>query len=122
MSTPPETFAHAISQRLRAKALSFPETSEGTSCVNRAFKVRKKNFVFVGEKDDNVRVMVKLSESLDAARALGDPRIGLGSIGWVTLNFAPDDAPDPEMLEGWIEESFRTLAPKTVVRKWEAGG
>lgn len=29
-----ETFAHPLSERLRAVALSLPETSEGTSCVN----------------------------------------------------------------------------------------
>ncbi|MCO4774024.1 MAG: hypothetical protein KDA24_28585 [Deltaproteobacteria bacterium] len=40
-----DTFDQAISEHLRAAALALPETSGGTSCVNRAFKVRKKNFM-----------------------------------------------------------------------------
>ena len=112
-----ERFAYDISERLRAVALALPETSEGTSSVNRAFKVRKKNFLFVGEKDDQVRVMVKLAASLDRARQLADPRIGVGKTGWVTVNFAPGDPPDPAMLDAWVLESFRALAPKTVVAK-----
>ena len=111
-----DAFAFAISEQLRTQALALPETSEGTSCVNRAFKVRKKNFLFVGEKDNSVRVMLKLSTSLDAAMALADPRIGVGKTGWVTINFAPDDVPDTDMLSAWVIESFRTLGPKSVTR------
>ncbi len=116
-----DEFTQAISKQLRAAALELPETSEGTSCVNRAFKVRKKNFLFVGEKPGTVRVMVKLGASLDEARAMNDPRIDVGKIGWVTLNFANDDVPDPELLTAWVVESYRTLGPKTLVKqlgKW----
>lgn len=85
--------------------MALPETREGSSCVNRAFKVRKKSFLFVGEKGGQVRVMVELKESLDTARELGDPRVGVGGIGWVTMNFDPEDPPVPEPLEGWVLES-----------------
>ncbi len=115
-----EPFSQPISEVLRAKALALPETSEGSSCVNRAFKVRKKNFLFLGEKPDQVRVMVKLSDSLEAARALKDPRIGVGNTGWVTVLFAPDDVPDAELLSAWVVESFRTLGPKTLVKQLDA--
>ncbi len=37
-----ETFQHAICERLRGGALALPETTEGTSCVNRAFKARNR--------------------------------------------------------------------------------
>lgn len=116
-----DDFRFPISQALRAHALRFPETSEGTSCVNRAFKVRKKNFVFIGEKADNVRVMVRLKDSAEAAAGLGDPRVVVGKTGWATLNFAPDDAPDLALMQAWIDESFRALAPKTVLKAWDAG-
>ncbi len=36
-----EQLAHSISRRLRTVALALPETSEGSSCVNRAFRVRQ---------------------------------------------------------------------------------
>lgn len=116
-----DAFEHAISDQLRGVALSLPETSEGTSCVNRAFKVRKKNFLFLGEKDGEVRLMVKLVESLAGAEALADPRIDVGRLGWVTARFEPEDPPDVGMLERWVVESFRALAPKTVVRAFERG-
>mgnify|MGYP006424084407 FL=1 len=117
-----DDFRFSVSQALRAHALGFPEVSEGTSCVNRAFKVRKKNFVFIGEKEASVRVMVRLSESAAAAAQMGDARIGIGRTGWATLNFPPDDPPDLAMMRTWIDESFRTLAPKTVLKAWLTEG
>lgn len=114
-----EQFTQPVCERLRSVAMALPETSEGTSCVNRAFKVRKKNFFFLGEKEDNIRVMVKLGDSLEEATAMADPRISVGNTGWVTLNFAPDDVPDEQMLSKWVVESFRTLGPKTLVKQWD---
>ncbi|MCP4871334.1 MAG: hypothetical protein GY898_21705 [Proteobacteria bacterium] len=58
-----ETFAHPICRQLRDVAMAFPEVSEGPSCVNRAFKVRKKAFLYVGEKADQIKVMVHLKDS-----------------------------------------------------------
>lgn len=110
-----DAFTQPISQTLRSAALAFPETSEGTSCVNRAFKVRKKNFLFVGEKEQTVRVMMKLGPSLQEAAALQDARIAVGKTGWVTINFANDDPLDAELLVGWVRESFRVLAPKRLL-------
>lgn len=112
-----DAFSQPISEQLRAAALALPETTEGTSCVNRAFKVRKKNFLFVGESGDQVRLMLKLGPSLERARALGDPRIDVGKIGWVTIRFAPDEVPDATLLRGWVLESYTVLAPKTLVRQ-----
>ncbi len=112
-----ETFTYPLCRDLRAVAMALPETDEGTSCVNRAFKVRKKNFLFLGEKDGEIRFMAKLTDSLDTAAAMDDPRVDVGKFGWVTLRFAPDDPVAPELLEGWVLESFRALAPKTVLRQ-----
>lgn len=115
-----ETFSQSISKHLREQALALPETSEGTSCVNRAFKVRKKNFLFVGEKEEEVRVMLKLSASLEEAQAMNDPRVSAGKTGWVTILFHPNDVPDEDLLSAWVIESFRTLGPKTVVKQLDA--
>lgn len=113
-----DTFAHAVSRHLRALALAFPEVHEGQSCVNRAFKARKKNFLFVGEKGDQIRVMVKLGPSLDAARerAAADDRVTVGKTGWATLSFPAHDPLPGEVLARWVDESFRLLAAKTLVR------
>ena len=78
--------------------------------------MRKKNFLFIGEKEDQVRIMLKLGASLEAAAGLKDPRVEVGKTGWVTIRFALDDPLDVDLLSSWAVESFRTLAPKTVVR------
>jgi len=64
--------------------------------------------------------MVKLTASLEAASAMDDPRIAVGKFGWVTLRFAPDDAPDTDLLAAWVLESYRALAPKTLVKRLDA--
>ncbi|MEM7132325.1 MAG: MmcQ/YjbR family DNA-binding protein [Chloroflexota bacterium] len=115
-----EKFSQPISEHLRSVALALPETSEGTSCVNRAFKVRKKNFLFVGEKDNEVRVMLKLDASLGDVISMNDPRFDVGKTGWVTVKFAPDDVPDESLLSAWVIESFRALGPKTLVKQLDA--
>jgi predicted DNA-binding protein (MmcQ/YjbR family) len=97
--------------------MGLPETSEGTSCENRAFRARKKNFMFVGEKGDHVRLMVRLGPSADKAAGLADPRVEVGKHGWVTINCAATDAPDIDLLLQWVIESYRLLAPKTLVRE-----
>ncbi len=112
-----ETFTYPLCRDLRAVARALPETGEGASCVNRAFSVRKKNFLFLGEKDGAIRIMVKLTDSLEAASAMEDPRVDVGKFGWVTLRFTPDDPLDRDLLAGWILESFRAMAPRTVLRQ-----
>lgn len=115
-----DDFEHPICETLRQAALALPETSEGTSCVNRSFKARKKNFVFVGEPKGKVRVMLKLGPSLAQAAAMADPRVGVGKTGWVTVLSDPGEPVDPALLQDWIVESYRTLAPKTLVRMLDA--
>lgn len=114
-----EAFQHPICEQLRQTALALPETSEGSSCVNRAFKARKKNFVFVGEPKGQIRIMLKLGPSLEHAAALEDPRIGVGKTGWVTIVFGPEEPVALAQLQAWIVESYRMLAPKTLVKALE---
>ena len=114
-----ESFAHPVSERIRAFAIALPEIEEGTSCVNRAFKIRKKNFLFLGEKADRIKLMVKLTDT--AASAAEDPRVTVGKGGWATIVFTPDDPPPLEVLEAWVQESFAALAPKRIVTAWREG-
>lgn len=115
-----EQFSNAVTSALREHALRFPETSEGASCVNRAFKVRKKNFLFVGEKEDgSCKVMLKLVSSRDEAieQARADARFDVGSSGWVTVRFGGSDLPDAVLLKRWVDESYRLFAPKSLVKQ-----
>ena len=80
-----DQFSHHITKALRSHALAFPETSEGQSCVKRAFKARTKNFMFLGEDGDSCNVMLKLGPSLTAARTLAvdEPdRYQVGTTNW----------------------------------------
>ncbi|MEL7157602.1 MAG: MmcQ/YjbR family DNA-binding protein [Actinomycetota bacterium] len=114
-----EEFRYEVVRALRAHALSFPEVHEGTSCVNRAFKARTKNFLFLGEKEDEYRIMLRLENSVAEARKLvaDHDRWTIGNTKWVTMLFGPDEAPPSGLVERWIEESYRTLAPKKLVRE-----
>lgn len=117
-----EAFRYAVSETVRDHAMPFPETIEGSSCVNRAFKAGGKNFAFLGEKDNECNLRLKLAESIPEleARAVDAPeqwQVGKG--GWVLLKFSPDDAPDAADLRRWITESFCLLAPKKIVAQFD---
>lgn len=117
MSEPEEQFRYAISETIRNHAMTFPETTEGSSCVNRAFKAGGKNFVFLGEKDDECNIRLKLAASVPEIAKLAKSdgeRWQTGKGGWTLLRFPPDDPPPSADLERWITESFMLLAPKKV--------
>jgi hypothetical protein len=40
---------------------------------------------------------------------------GLGRSGWVTATFGPRDSVPLDVLESWIDESYRAVAPKKLV-------
>lgn len=124
MGEPAEQFRYALSEQIRNHAMSFPETEEGTSCVNRAFKAGGKNFVFLGEKDDECNMRLKLDASIPEIRerAKGEERQwDVGKGGWTMLRLDPDSPPPAEDLERWITESFLLLAPKKVSKLLDQG-
>jgi hypothetical protein len=40
-----------------------------------------------------------------------------GRSGWVTATFAPGVAPPLDPLKDWIDESYRAVAPKSLVKQ-----
>lgn len=119
----PERFEYAISEKIRAHAMTFPDTEEGSSCVNRAFKAGGKNFAFLGEKPDLCNLRLKLDASLPEVRRLAedDPeRWEVGTAGWTMIRFSPKKPPPVADLRRWITESFHLLAPKKVIAKLDA--
>jgi hypothetical protein len=106
-------------QVLRSAALGYPETEEGIACEGtplekRTVKVRNKAFLFLGAKD----AMLKLSDSLAEANELAERAPGrckVGAHGWVTVAFGEPESPPLELLLRWIDESYRLLAPKTLL-------
>jgi len=109
-----------VAARLRKFALSFPETAEFHPWGETAIKVRGKTFVFLRENESDVSLSVKLPHSREFAldRPFTAPTgYGLGSKGWVSARFAGKEKPPMDVLEAWIEESYRAIAPKRVVAK-----
>ena len=108
---------------LRKCALAYPGATEDFPWGESAFKVNGKVFLFLHQADDRLSLSVKLPESGAVALALpfAEPTgYGLGKSGWVTARFAPGDDVPVGMLTGWVDESFRAVAPRRVVAQLEA--
>jgi predicted DNA-binding protein (MmcQ/YjbR family) len=110
-----------IHARLLEYALSFPEAWQDEPWEGDVVaKVGKKIFVFFGHPDSDFGIGVKLPESNEEALAypFTEPSgYGLGRWGWVNARFARGHNPPVDMLEEWIEESYRAVAPKKLVRQ-----
>lgn len=109
---------------LRALALSYPETREDLPWGKSAIKVRGKSFVFMRNGADEFSLSVKLPHSREFALEYPFTKptaYGLGKSGWVTALFAREDKPPLDVLEAWIGESYRAVAPKTLVKHLDAG-
>jgi predicted DNA-binding protein (MmcQ/YjbR family) len=104
-------------------ALSYPEAWKDTPWGEQVAKVKTKVFLFLGKGPGGLSLSVKLPQS--ASLALGLPfteptGYGLGKSGWVTASFAPSARPPLDLLKQWIDESYRAVAPKTLVKKVDA--
>ena len=108
---------------LRAKALSYPETTEEFPWGERAIKVRGKAFIFMRATGKDVSFSVKLNDSLAEALELGyvEPtHYGLGKHGWVTASVDASRESPVELFESWLDESYRAVAPKKLVTALDA--
>ena len=111
-------FKNKYEQQLLKYALRFPEAYEDNPWDERVVKVRKKIFVFLHGRDGELAITTKLPFSGVPALSLpftSPTGYGLGKAGWVTSAFAIDGEPPLDLLEEWIEESYRAVAPKKLV-------
>lgn len=110
--------------QLLKRALAYPETTEEYPWEERVIKVRGKIFLFLGAVEGRLRLSVKLPQSfLDALTVPGakPTAYGLGKAGWVSLWFDEGEAVPMERLTAWIDESYRAVAPKRLVKSLDAG-
>ena len=103
---------------LRDRAMNYPEATEDFPWGHRAIKVKGKIFVILDHTGGVLSATVKLPDS--NAYALMQPYAertgyGLGKSGWVTCRFNPGDDPPLDLLDEWIEESYRAVAPKKLI-------
>jgi predicted DNA-binding protein (MmcQ/YjbR family) len=115
---PPAVHAHLL-----ALALDLPGAWQDTPWEgDLVTKAGKKIFVFFGHPDDP-RISVKLPDSADQALGIScctPTSYGLGRHGWVTIDLAARDCPEPGVLEDWVEESYRAVAPKKLIAELDA--
>jgi predicted DNA-binding protein (MmcQ/YjbR family) len=114
----------ATAAALRDFALGLPGAWEDFPWEeDRTAKVGKKIFAFLGSEAvaaEDYRISLKLPDSGEQALTLSccqPTGYGLGRAGWVTIRMAAPDCPPVEVLLDWVEESYRTIAPKTLVRE-----
>jgi predicted DNA-binding protein (MmcQ/YjbR family) len=111
----PHPHADAIDQ-VRAFALSLPDAWEDHPWEHWVAKVAKRIFVFgPGPSEDGERtgLGVKLLETGPAVLELPNVEpsgYGLGKSGWVQATFAVDEPLPVDLLEDWIDESYRAIA------------
>lgn len=107
-------------KRLREAALAYPGAHEDTPWGHPVIKVNGKSFVFMSNADDEaVSLSVKLPDTHEAALILpfaSPTGYGLGKSGWVSASFTAGDEPPVPLLLEWIDESYRAVAPKKLVK------
>ncbi len=114
---------HKNSTALSKLALSYPEAWEDFPWGHSAFKVRKKAFIFMSATAESFNFSLKLPESKFEALLLPftEPTgYGLGKSGWVSAKFGPKDRPPMALIEEWIDESYRAIAPKTLIKQLDS--
>jgi predicted DNA-binding protein (MmcQ/YjbR family) len=121
----PKPDAQRVAVAIREFALAMPGAWVDTPWEeDHVAKVGKKIFVFMGlESDVTPKICVKLPESngqalgLDSATPAG---YGLGRSGWVVIELTGRDRPSLEVLCDWVEESYRSIAPKKLIAELDA--
>lgn len=103
---------------LRAHGLAYPETHEDFPWGERVLKVKGKVFVFLWADENGLSITTKLARSHHLALSLPNAKptgYGLGKSGWVSAKFTEREGAPVDMLCEWIDESYRTIAPKRLV-------
>lgn len=109
----------------KSRALEYPEAWEDHPWGEYAIKVRKKVFVFLSTHKGGLTITVKLPQSGEEALLLPftEPTgYGLGKSGWVSANWEPDVSIPTGLVLPWIDESYRCIAPKALVKQLPANG
>lgn len=109
--------------RLRALALSYPETREDLPWGESAFKVRGKTFIFARVSEEGLHISVKLPTMREFALEYPFTKptpYGLGKSGWVSAEFAGTAAIPFDLIEAWVAESYRAIAPRKLLMVLEA--
>lgn len=108
-----------ILAKLRAFGLAYPDAHLKSPWPgHKDLAVRDKTFAYLSIEGDPFKISCKLPHSSVAALSLSfctPTAYGLGKSGWVTAVFSDGDVIPVDMLQEWIDESYRAQAPKKLV-------
>jgi len=115
----------AVLRKLRAFGLARPGAHTKSPWPGHMdLAVNDKTFAYLGIEGEPLKLSCKLPRSSEIALmfpfATPTP-YGLGKAGWVTAQFARGEMPPVELLQAWIDESYRAQAPKKLVAALDAG-
>jgi predicted DNA-binding protein (MmcQ/YjbR family) len=115
--------ARELGEVLRRFGLGLPGAHEDHPWGELVLKAKGKVFVFLGRAGEPLRFSVKLPRS--GERLLDQPwaeptGYGLGKSGWVTLTIEDGGVLTEPELCALIEESYRAVAPKTLLKELDA--
>jgi predicted DNA-binding protein (MmcQ/YjbR family) len=83
-----------------------------------------KTFAFMSSAGEPFSLTCKLPGSGTAALMLpfaSPTGYGLGKSGWVTATFSKGEHPPLPVLKAWVDESYRAVAPKKLIKELDAG-
>jgi len=105
---------------LRRFALAYPDAHEDMPWGHHAIKVKGKSFVFLAADAATFSLSAKLPSSAGVALTLpfaSPTEYGLGRSGWVTARFPRGARLPLDVLKLWIDESYRSIAPRRLVAR-----
>lgn len=118
--------AGALVKRLRAFGLAYPGAHTKSPWPGHMdLAVNDKTFAYLSIEGEPLKISCKLPRSSELALELpfATPTpYGLGKAGWITAQFEAGDTPPLELLQAWIDESYRAQAPKKLVAALDARG
>jgi predicted DNA-binding protein (MmcQ/YjbR family) len=110
--------------RLRSFGLTYPGAHTKSPWPGHLdLAVEGKTFAFLSADGEPFSISCKLPHSSEAALLLpfvSPTAYGMGKSGWVTAKLDEGQSPPLDVFEGWIDESYRAVAPKTLLRKLTA--
>jgi predicted DNA-binding protein (MmcQ/YjbR family) len=118
----PKLTVKQAEKRLIDYGLTFPEATLDHPWGHDALKVKGKMFAtFGGEIGEKgvFTMSVKLPVSSEMALTLPwvqPSRYGLAKSGWVTAQVKAGANFDIDTMKGWIEQSYRAVAPKKLAK------
>lgn len=116
----------AIMAPLREICLPYPEATEGEPFGTPAFQVRRKNFAMVSAMDGRVSVWCKAAPGVQEALIAAEPDRYfrppyVGPKGWIGVWLSADATPPEwEAVADAVDDSYRLIAPKRLVKELDA--